>query len=168
MTMSGLLELGRRHRSGERGAALVEFSILVPVFMAMVLAMFSGGVAYNRRIDLSHAAREGARYGAALPQDQANWAQLVRDVVVNRSGGDLKANDVCVALVNGPAGTVVTGDLGGPWSQVPAGYPANCYADDGSDPGMRVHVAARKSADIQALLFTYPVTLSVQGTARHE
>ena len=167
--MSGLFALRQRHRSGERGAALVEFSILVPVFMAMVLALFSGGVAYNRRIDLSHAAREGARYGSALPQDQTNWAQLVRDVVVNRSGGELKTNDVCVALVNGGSGgTVITGDLGGPWSHVPTGFPPNCYADDNSDPGLRVHVAARKPAEIQALLFTYPVNLSVQATARHE
>jgi Flp pilus assembly protein TadG len=31
----------------ERGAALVEFAIILPVFMIIVLGMFSGAVAYN-------------------------------------------------------------------------------------------------------------------------
>jgi Flp pilus assembly protein TadG len=161
--------LSRPARRTERGTALVEFSIIVPLFMMLVLGTFSGGLAYNKRIDLTHAVREGARYGAALPQDQANWAQLVRDNVVNRSGGDLKAGDVCVALVSGGSGgSVVTGDLGGPWSSVPAGYPANCYADDNSDTGMRVHVAAHATAKVEALVFSYPVNLNVQATSRHE
>jgi Flp pilus assembly protein TadG len=155
----------------------VEFGILVPLFFMIVLAMFSGGLAYNQRMDLTHAVREGARYGSALPKvgdynaSGTSWAQLVRDAVVNRSGGDLVANQVCVALVEGGSGgTVVTGDsgTGGPWSSVPAGFPSNCYGDDNSDTGQRVHVAARRGTQIQALVFTYPVTLNVQATSRHE
>jgi hypothetical protein len=51
---------------------------------------------------------------------------------------------------------------------VPAGFPSNCYGDDNSDTGQRVHVAARRGTQIQALLFTYPVMLNVQATSRHE
>jgi Flp pilus assembly protein TadG len=159
----------RRRRETERGAALVEFSILVPVFFMVVLAMFSGGLAYNQRMDLTHAAREGARYGAALPRETTNWATLVRDTVVNRSAGDLTASQVCVAMVDGGSGgTPVTGDTGGPWTAVPAGFPANCYSDDDSDTGARVHVAVRKDTQIQALIFAYPLQLNGQATSRHE
>jgi Flp pilus assembly protein TadG len=149
----------------------VEFGILVPLFFMIVLAMFSGGLAYNQRMDMTHAAREGARYGAALPKETANWADLVRKTVVNRSGGDLTTNQVCVALVDGGSGgTPVTSDdpTIGPWTAVPAGFPPNCYSDDSSDTGQRVHVAARRSSQIQALVFTYPIDQKVQATARHE
>ena len=45
----------------ERGAALVEFTLILPVFMMMVLGTFTGAIAYNQKLDLAHAAREGAR-----------------------------------------------------------------------------------------------------------
>lgn len=158
----------RRHRS-ESGAALVEFGILVPLFFMIVLALFSGGIAYNQRMEMTHAVREGARYGAALPQETDKWAELVRDTVVNRSDGDLTVDQVCVALVEGGAGgTPVTADTGGPWTHVPAGFPSNCYSDDNSDTSKRVHVAARRSSEIQALVFTYPIDQRVEATARHE
>src|SRR5712691_4500636 len=70
-----------RAGDGERGAAMVEFALLLPVFMMLVMGAFSGAIAYNQKLDLAHAAREGARYGATLPENQAtftspatNWA----------------------------------------------------------------------------------------------
>jgi Flp pilus assembly protein TadG len=166
----------RRRWHDERGAALVEFGILVPLFFMIVLAMFSGGLAYNQRMDMTHAVREGARYGSALPAETTNWATLVRDAVVNRSGGDLKNEQVCVALVDGTSGgTPVSvpqpdppAPTIGPWTSVPAGFPANCYDDNSTDAGQRVHVAARRSSQIQALIFTYPIDQKVQATSRHE
>src|SRR5947209_11181455 len=110
-----------KRKPNESGAALVEFALLVPIFMALVLGMFSGGVIYNQKLDLSHATREGARYGAAVSKDQVfangnSWASNVRDLVVNRSAGDLVAgggttagissDGVCVALVTGSPATV--------------------------------------------------------------
>src|SRR5207253_7197551 len=75
---------GRRH-GVERGAALVEFALILPVFMMLVLGTFTGAIAYNQKADLSHAANEGARYGGTLPQDQTtftspatNWATAVQ------------------------------------------------------------------------------------------
>ena len=38
-----------RSEPGERGAALVEFALILPVFMMLVLGMFSGGIAYNHK-----------------------------------------------------------------------------------------------------------------------
>jgi Flp pilus assembly protein TadG len=48
-------------RSPERGAAAVEFALILPVLLLMVLGMLEFSRAYNTQISLSGAAREGAR-----------------------------------------------------------------------------------------------------------
>jgi hypothetical protein len=137
--------------------------------------MITAGMAYNHKIDLTHAAREGARYGATLPQLQcigspnpcgtSNWAQVVQSVVVERAMGTVAAADVCVALVTGNPGTMLA-----------SGFSANspnadgtCYSDGNGDPGKRVQVSIRKTGDkIDGLLFKIPVTLTSQATAKFE
>jgi Flp pilus assembly protein TadG len=54
----------------ECGAALVEFVLLVPLFLILTLGMVSAGIVYNQKLDLTHAAREGGRYGATIPENQ--------------------------------------------------------------------------------------------------
>lgn len=159
-----------RRERGEQGTALVEFAIAVPLFFMLLLGMFSGGLAYNKRMQLTHAAREGARYGSTLPSDQANWATRVRDVVVNRSDGDLQATEVCVALVTGTAGTVVKDDSGAniEWRGNSAVFPSGCFADGNTDDGDRVHVAFRTATQIQWMIASSNVTLKGEATAKHE
>jgi hypothetical protein len=55
---------GRRRRA--RGQALVEFTIVIPVFMVLLSAMLEFGLAFSDRLTLGNATREGARIGAAL------------------------------------------------------------------------------------------------------
>lgn len=45
----------------ERGAAAVEFALILPVLLLLVLGMLEFSRAYNTQISLSGAAREGAR-----------------------------------------------------------------------------------------------------------
>lgn len=45
----------------ERGAAAVEFALVVPVLLALLLGIIEFGRAYNVQISLTHAARETAR-----------------------------------------------------------------------------------------------------------
>ena len=54
----------RRH-GVERGAALVEFALILPVFMILVLGTFTGAIAYNQKLDLAHAARLALLEGGA-------------------------------------------------------------------------------------------------------
>ena len=49
-----------------RGQALVEFSMLVPVFLVILLVMLEFGFALNDYLSIDYASREGARTGAAL------------------------------------------------------------------------------------------------------
>lgn len=48
----------------EKGAVAVEFAIVLPVFLLLVLGIFEFGRAYNIQVSLSEAARESARYMA--------------------------------------------------------------------------------------------------------
>lgn len=48
----------------DRGAAAVEFGLLLPVILLVVLGAIDFGRMYNAQITLTQAAREGARYAA--------------------------------------------------------------------------------------------------------
>ncbi len=53
-------------RDGRRGQGLVEFSLLLPVFVLLLLGMLEFGLMFDHHITLGYASREGARVGAAL------------------------------------------------------------------------------------------------------
>lgn len=46
----------------ERGAAAVEFALVLPLLLLIMLAIVDFGRAYNVQISLTHAARESARH----------------------------------------------------------------------------------------------------------
>lgn len=64
--MSGLPLRRRRPRDEERGQALVEFAIILPVFTLFLLIMLELGLAFNHHMTLEYATREGSRTGSAL------------------------------------------------------------------------------------------------------
>src|SRR5215472_18044642 len=55
---------GRRVRGGDRGAAAVEFALLLPLLLLLVFGIIDFGRAINAQITLTQAAREGARLAA--------------------------------------------------------------------------------------------------------
>src|SRR5947209_12477024 len=147
-----------KNMKGEGGAALVEFALILPVFMMLILGAFSGAALYNARLDLAHATREGARYGAAIDSTQhfangQSWASNVRDLVVARSGGDLSAgtgttagistDGVCVALVTGSTATVVSPRASNSTSG------STCCTGNTSDAGTPVQASARKAGQLE-------------------
>ena len=48
-------------RASERGAVAVEFAILAPVLVMILLGIMEFGRAYNAQVSLTNAAREGVR-----------------------------------------------------------------------------------------------------------
>ena len=53
--------LRRRRADGERGAAMVELAIVLPVLLMLVFGIIEMGRLYNAQVTLTHAAREGIR-----------------------------------------------------------------------------------------------------------
>ncbi|MCZ4499586.1 MAG: pilus assembly protein [Marmoricola sp.] len=66
----------RRHRD-QRGAAVVEFALIVPVLAMIVFGIVDFGWAMNRDTLVNNAAREGAREGSLNPV-QADIVAVVR------------------------------------------------------------------------------------------
>jgi hypothetical protein len=60
----------RRPRHGDEressGQALVEFALILPVFLLVLMGMLEFGSAYDHRNAMAYAVREGARVGASL------------------------------------------------------------------------------------------------------
>ena len=75
---------GRRAR-GDGGAALVEFALIVPLVFALLFGVFTGGISLSRKNSMTNAVREGARFGATLPED-ADWADKVQARVIDLAG----------------------------------------------------------------------------------
>src|SRR3954447_26800100 len=69
--MNRMLRRLRAMRS-ERGAALVELALVVPILMMMMCATIDFGLAVYTLNNLTAAVREGGRYAAVI--DQAGWA----------------------------------------------------------------------------------------------
>lgn len=55
-----------RRRGRERGQALVEFAMLVPVFLLLLLGLLEFGFIFDQTMTLNYATREGARSGASF------------------------------------------------------------------------------------------------------
>ncbi len=61
-----LRRAGGGERRHQRGQSLVEFTLILPVFLLVLLGMLEYGSAYDHRTAMAYAVREGARVGASL------------------------------------------------------------------------------------------------------
>jgi Flp pilus assembly protein TadG len=161
----------------ERGASLVEFALILPLLMMLMMGITTGGISLNRDVTLNNAAREGARYGATLPTgtDMTAWLNNVADVTIDSASGELDdgtpGRTVCVAFVH-PDGTdptdqttrVVVNAAG--TSTVTIG--ATCFADGRPDDERRVQVRAVRDSDFEVVLWSRTVTVGGESTARYE
>lgn len=60
------MHAGKHSRDSDRGAAVIEFALVLPLLMMLVFGVVQFGLLYNRQQALHASAREGARV-AALP-----------------------------------------------------------------------------------------------------
>lgn len=132
-----------------------------------MLGTITSGLALNDDLQLTHAAREGARYGATVPDIEVfatgNWATNVRTVVIERFGTGLPAADVCVALVSGSPPSPISA------SHTTNGDGTACYSDAGSGvTDARVQVTVEKDSFIDTVLWRHDIVLESEATAKHE
>jgi hypothetical protein len=181
----------------ERGASVVEFALILPVFLAIVLGAFTGAAAYNRKQDLVSASREGARFAATLSVSPVNsscttgstdmdkWLNCVKAAVVQAASGDLNAGGstryVCVAYINN------TGNLQSGVSQADdqtsyAYWDASdtehgpfvgaasdvCDTTTVSSIDRQVQVVVKQSGTLQIGLASTSLTLKASSVARFE
>lgn len=76
--------------SGETGAALVEFALVLPMFFGILLGVVTTGIAFYGRLEMTTAAQEGARVlylgGTAATGSSAATAAATGTVSVHVNG----------------------------------------------------------------------------------
>ncbi len=80
----------RRMRGDERGQAVVEFLVILPVFLILAFGLIEFGKGLGYWINLSHIANEGARYAAVnkwpgCPDDDTSGCPSLVDYLKDRA-----------------------------------------------------------------------------------
>jgi hypothetical protein len=144
--------------------------------MMIVVGMFTGGLAWNRKLAVTNAVREGSRFGATLSVASSTctsgtagtvdcWLSQVADVTQSSSEGELGSTvttrNVCVAYISTTTTRSVTRtSTGDSYAN------SSCFTDGRTDA--RVQVKASRSSTVEFILFTVTPTLSSQSVTRFE
>jgi TadE-like protein len=107
----------RSRATDESGQALVEFALVIPVLLLVLLAVLDFGKAFNYWMDATHISAEGARYAAVNRKpNSADSATLQQQLLDQADTGELRDGgsgslpnpaQVCVSF---PNGTSLPGD----------------------------------------------------------
>ena len=101
----------RAHKEG--GAVLVEFAIVVPVLLLLVMGMLQFGILLNAWIDETHLTSSGARY-AAVNQNPDPSMTLQEYIKSRADTTDLRTTaKVCIEYPTNPD-TSTAGEVGDP------------------------------------------------------
>jgi Flp pilus assembly pilin Flp len=116
----------------DRGAVAVEFGLIAPLVIMLLLGTVTVALAYSQHVALSNAVREGARLGASAPNNASWLASVHTHPAEEYSHPDgLPRGVVCATLIK------TTGGASPTFSTV-IGAPAGC----GSGPSNPTKIAA--------------------------
>ena len=90
----------------ERGAAAVEFAILLPLLLMLVLGTIEFGRAYNAQITLTNAARDGVRV-MAIGNDPAGAKSAAQNAAASVSS-TIPTSDITLSTTACSSGSQVT------------------------------------------------------------
>jgi len=162
----------------DSGAAAVEFAILLPLFLVLVFGLITGGIAFERWINVTQGAREASRFGATYSFQAAGsteaWYTAVLNAAAENSGITLTgptASDpadyfVCVAFRRGAE----------PATLLPASgiQTAGTFRTAGTDctgstmPDSRVEVLVVRRATFDWLFGGGDIPVTGDNTSRYE
>lgn len=100
-----MMQMRSRRRDGDRGAAVVEFALVLLPLIFVIFGIIDFGMAYNAKQTLNQAARVGARLASVGKADTA-----VKAAVVDAADPTVKiaTTDVTVSAACGTAVTEIT------------------------------------------------------------
>lgn len=131
----------RRAARRRNGQSLVEFALLLPVFLLLLLGMLEFGLAFTHNLTLEYATREGARVGSSLVNGggplgcsagQSPNATNVDPLIIAAVERVLTSPGSAIQVANVPTIRIYkstsTGAEAGPvdvWTYAPGGYTPN-------------------------------------------
>jgi hypothetical protein len=144
-----------RNRFDERGAALIEAAMIIPILLLFTFGIWATARAWSINNTLEHAAREGARYGATIdPWDAGPSPGTVRSII----DADLQA----AAITPGTVNTVCIENVADGGSACGSG-PTNSTGTD------QIYVEIElPNHQLNFLFFSMTVDLGGTAVARHE
>jgi Flp pilus assembly protein TadG len=89
----------RRRQRRTRGQSLVEFALVLPVFLLVLSGIMDFGFLLYSRMTVINAAREGARVGITYSETPTQIPAHVTNMVTGAGGGLLNASMVDVTCV---------------------------------------------------------------------
>ncbi len=96
----------------ERGAVAVEFALVLPLLMALLVGIMTAGLGYNRILGVADGVHEGARFGATTVST-GSWGPKVQQQTIDLTALNLPGKPpvvtpslVCTQLISAPS-TVV-------------------------------------------------------------
>lgn len=122
-TLSLRARIRRRRENGERGAALLELAIALPIFVMILAVIFDYGISFSAARDSSSAARSAARVAALAGDERLADYRALNAVRGEYIGTD--DNVVWVSIYRSPAFSADQGTV-----------PAGCGKDEGGVVGL--------------------------------
>jgi len=99
---------------GEAGVSLVEFALVLPLLLVLLLGMLDFGKAFNYWIDSTHLANEGARWAVVNKNPGSGtlqeYIQQQADTPELQSGGTSSVPGPLQVCISFPNGTANVGD----------------------------------------------------------
>jgi Flp pilus assembly protein TadG len=83
-------------RFSDRGQGLVEFALVLPIFMLVLLLIVDFAWALRQYVQITNAAREGARYGVTCKYSDHTSPDGIKQRVAEYSSGLIAVADVTV------------------------------------------------------------------------
>jgi len=145
------------NRRGERGQALAEFALVLPLILFFIAGIIEFGRAWNIKQAVTDAAREGARYTVVKDVDIPTLADVQAKIEERLALASIEESDIVFSSAD-PACTVV----------------ANCFHNDvGYGKEMTVSVSTQFQMGLVGVLLGWAgapsvVTISTNATMRNE
>jgi Flp pilus assembly protein TadG len=161
----------RRLPREERGAALVEAALVLPMLLMLTFGIWTTARAWNVHNVLDHAAREAARYAATTSDSLAILDPIARGEVLAAS---IPWSDVsgCSSIIE--TGSVTESATTGAGITVVDGPPAYCIplgGSPGQDPTTDDRAQVRltvRDFRLDFIFFSFKVDLTAQAVSRLE
>jgi Flp pilus assembly protein TadG len=97
----------RRARRHGAGQSVVEFALVVPIFLLLLLMAVDFGRLFYSYVQISNAAREAAAFGATAPTDTAGMQSRAVQEKNSQSQGEPPLDPITTRCAN-PAGATIT------------------------------------------------------------
>lgn len=163
-----------RERRTDRGAVAVEFALVLPLVIVLLLGTVTAGVAYSHGIGLTNAVREGARFGAVTVKGGSWGSAVVGRTKQTQFDDPTATTTICAWLLQNTSGVdaqpsfqVATGSIVTPSASCPA--VTSLSLPSVPDKKCLSVVWASRPYKIQTGLFgTYPGNMKPKSAALYE